>query len=452
MIFKKALPRRTFLRGIGVALAVPCLEGMIPAFASASEVAATEAKRLFLINVPNGIIMEKWSPVGDGPSFELTPILAPLEPFKKRMLLVSGLSNNQARKLEGEIAGEHPRALGAYRTGVHIKMTSGADIHAGVSVDQIAANELGKQTQLPSLEIGLEPSDVVGSCESAYSCAYYNTTAWSTPTTPLPMESRPRAVFERLFGDSDSADPKARYARLDENRSILDFVSEDVSRLMRDVGDNDRAKLDQYMDAVRGVERRIQMAEKQSAVELPDFQKPIGVPDLFSDYAKLMFDLQVLAFQSDITRVSTFMVGHEMSGRAYPELGFGDTHHSLTHHSGDKEKIAKVVQINIFHTKLFAYFLDKMQSTPGGADGSLLDRTLIMYGSALSDGNNHLYTDLPVLLVTSGIGQLPAGRRVSFAKEKDIPIADLYLNMLGKVGVEVERFGDSDGRLVLPTA
>jgi hypothetical protein len=239
---------------------------------------------------------------------------------------------------------------------------------------------------------------------------------------------------------------------MSENRSILDFVSQDVNGLMREVGDDDRAKLDQYMDAVRGVERRIQMAEKQSAAELPNFQKPIGAPDLFSDYAKLMFDLQVLAFQSDITRVSTFMVGHEMSGRAYPELGFGDTHHSLTHHMGDKEKIAKVVQINIFHTKLFAYFLEKMQSTPGGADGSLLDHTLMLYGSALSDGNNHLYTDLPVLLVSSGIGGIAGGRHAIFDKEKDIPIADLYLSMLDKVGVEVDRFGDSDRILELPRA
>jgi hypothetical protein len=449
MIFKKALPRRTFLRGIGATLALPYLESMVPAFATAAEVSSLDAKRLFFITVPNGIIMEKWTPAGDGPDFELTPILEPLAPFKNRMLVISGLANNQAQKYDGEIAGEHPRACGAYLTGSHVKMTSGADIHVGVSVDQVAAKEIGQQTQLPSLEIGLEPSDVVGACESAYSCAYYNTTVWSSPTTPLPMESRPRAVFERLFGDNDSTDPKARAARMDENRSILDFVSQDVSKIMHDVGDSDRAKLDQYMDAVRNVERRIQMAEKQSTVELPTLAKPIGVPELFSDYTKLMFDLQVLAFQSDVTRVSTFMVGHEMSGRAYPELGFGDTHHSLTHHQGDMEKIAKVVQVNTFHAKLFAYFLEKMQSTPGG-DGSLLDHTVVLYGSALSDGNNHLYKDLPALLIAGGVGKTAGGRHVRYPQ--DTPIANLYMNMLGKAGVGVDHFGDSNGVLELPSA
>jgi len=450
MIFKKALPRRTFLRGMGAALALPYLDSMIPAFASAAEIASVDAKRLFFITVPNGIIMDKWTPSGEGPDLQLSPTLEPLAPFKNRMAVISGLANNEAHKLEGEIAGEHPRACGAYLTGSHVKMTSGADIHVGISVDQVAAKELGKKTQLPSLEIGLEPSDAVGACGGNYSCVYYNTNVWSSATTPLPMESRPRAVFERLFGDNDTTDPKKRAARMDENRSILDFVSEDASDLRGEVGEKDRAKLDQYMDAIRSVERRIQMAEKQSTVELPPFQKPIGVPDLFSDYAKLMFDLQVLAFQSDITRVSTFMVGHEMSGRAYPELGFSDTHHSLTHHQGDQQKIAKVAVVNVFHTKLFAYFLDKMQSTSEGTDGSLLDHTLMLYGSALSDGNNHLYTDLPVLLVGGGIGQMSGARHINFPKEKAAPIANLYISMLRKAGVEMDRFGDSDAALDLP--
>jgi hypothetical protein len=272
---------------------------------------------------------------------------------------------------------------------------------------------------------------------------------WSSATTPLPMENRPRAVFERLFGDNDSTDPAERAARMRENRSILDLVSEDVNRMMARVGESDRAKLEQYLDSVRSVERRIQMAEKQSAQSLPAMQKPIGIPEVFSDYFKLMVDLQVLALQTDITRVTTFMVGHEMSNRAYPELGFGDPHHALTHHQGDKQKIAKVIQINIFHTKLLADLLAKMQAIPDG-DGSLLDHSLIMYGGALSDGNMHLYKDLPLLLVNSGIGGVPGGRHIKYPQ--DTPIANLYLTMLHMLGVEAEQFGDSNGKLDLLSA
>ncbi|PYR83154.1 MAG: hypothetical protein DMG18_13385, partial [Acidobacteria bacterium] len=331
-IFKKCIPRRTFLRGAGTALALPVLDAMFPAFASAAQTGSGRATRLSFFTVPNGIIMEKWTPAASGSGFELSPILEPLAAFKDRLLVISGLANNEAHKLEFEIAGDHPRACSAYLTGTHPKMTSGADIRCGVSVDQIAAKEFGKYTQLSSLEMGLE-SSLLGACESAYSCVYYNTISWAAPTTPLPMENRPRAIFERLIGDSTN--PGERAARLQEHRSILDLVSEDLKRLMRSVGETDRAKLDQYADAVRSVERRIQVAEQQSSKELPAMEKPIGIPEKFSDYAKLMMDLQVLAFQADVTRVGTFMIGHEMSGRAYPELGFGDPHHSLTHHQGD---------------------------------------------------------------------------------------------------------------------
>ncbi len=443
MIFKKAIPRRTFLRGMGTALALPLLDAMFPAFASSADT-AKGAARLSFLTVPNGIMMDKWTPAVEGPDYALTPILEPLAPFKNRFLVMSGLDNNEARKLDGEIAGEHPRACSAYLTGVHPRMTSGADIHAGISIDQIAAKELGKETQLSSLEIGLESADVVGSCESAYSCAYYNTICWITPTTPLPMENRPRAVFERLFGDNDSTNPAERKARSEENRSILDLVTQDVTRMMSKVAPGDRAKLDQYLDAVRSVERRIQMAEKQSAQELPSLTKPVGIPELFSDYYKLMIDLQVLAFQSDITRVATFMIGHEMSNRAYPEVGFGDQHHPLTHHQGDAEKIAKVIQINIFHARMLRYYLEKMQSTPDGG-GTLLDRSLIVYGGALSDGNMHLYKDLPLLLVAGSASQIQGGRHVRYPK--DTPIANLFLTLLDKLGVPVENFGDSTGRL-----
>src|SRR5215470_10617856 len=306
MIFKKSIPRRTFLRGAGTALALPLLDAMFPAFAAPAETASKTAKRLSFFTVPNGIIMEKWTPATLGSGYELTPILEPFADFKDRMLVIGGLANNEARKLEFEINGDHPRACSAYLTCTHPKMTSGADIRCGVSVDQIAARELGKQTQLTSLEMGLE-STLIGACESAYSCVYYNTIVWSTPTTPLPTENRPRAIFELLVGDTTNA--AERTARLAENRSILDWVSEDLKRLMRSVGESDRFKLDQYSDAVRSVERQIQVAEKQTPKELPKMDKPIGIPEQFSDYAKLMLDLQVLAFQSDMTRVSTFVFG-----------------------------------------------------------------------------------------------------------------------------------------------
>jgi uncharacterized protein DUF1552 len=442
MVFRNAIPRRTFLRGAGTALALPLLEAMRPAFASAADTAAG-ARRLSFFAVPNGIIMDKWTPTGVGSGFPITPVLEPLAAFRDRMVVIGGLANNEARKLEFEIAGDHPRACSAYLTAAHPKMTSGADIHCGVSVDQIAANELGKQTPLPSLEIGLE-TPMIGACESAYSCVYYNTISWRGPETPLPMENRPRAVFERLVGDS--TDPVERRARIQENRSILDLVSEDLKRLMRSVGQSDRLKLDQYSEAIRSVEQQIQVAEQQTPERLPDMDKPIGIPEKFSDYARLMLDLQVLAFQGNMTRVATFMVGHEMGGRAYPELGFGDQHHSLTHHQGDQEKIAKVLQINIFHAKLYQYFLDKMREVPEG-DGSLLDHSLFVYGSPLSDGNMHLYRDLPVLLIAGAATGIAGNRHVRYAD--DTPMANLYLTLLDRLGVTVERFGDSTGRAAL---
>lgn len=443
MIFKKSMARRTFLRGAGTALALPLLDAMFPAFASAAETASRKATRLSFFAVPNGIIMDKWTPADVGNSYEITPVLQPLAAFKDRMVVLSGLSNAEARKLESEIAGDHPRACSAFLTGTHPKMTSGADIRCGVSVDQVAARELGKHTQLPSLEMGLE-IPMVGACESAYSCVYYNTIVWSTPTTPLPMENRPRAVFERLVGDSTN--PAERAARMNENRGILDLVSQDLKRVMRSVGEGDRVKLDQYSDAVRSVEQQIQVAEQQSAKELPDMPKPLGIPETFSDYTKLMLDLQVLAFQGDVTRVGTFMLGHEMGGRAYPELGFGDQHHSLTHHQGDSAKIAKVLQINVFHARLYQYFLEKMRSMPDG-DGSLLDHSLLVYGSALSDGNMHLYKDLPVLLVAGASTGIQGGRHIRYPE--NTPMANMYVTLLDKLGIHVENFGDSTGRVDL---
>ena len=347
IILNKSLPRRTFLRGAGAALAIPFLDSMVPVFGAVASGITQRPTRLSFIEVPNGIIMDQFTPSTEGENFELTPVLKPLAAFKDRMLVLSGLAQNQAAKIDGEIGGDHPRACTAFLTGAHARMTSGADLKAGISVDQVAAREFKKHTQLASLEVGMESSEVVGACESAYSCAYYNTISWLNETTPLPMENRPRVIFERLFGDSGTTDPKIRMQRMKENKSILDAVVANVKNLREKLPASDRGKIDQYLDAIRDVERRIQVAEQQSDRELPEVTGPVGVPSVFSEYYKLLVDLQVLAWQSDMTRVSTFQIGHEMSNRAYPELGFGDAHHSVTHHQGDKEKIAKTIQVNI---------------------------------------------------------------------------------------------------------
>src|SRR6202140_731274 len=384
VITRKSIPRRAFLRGTGAALALPVLDAMTPAFATAT----ARPIRMAFIEVPNGIMMDKWTPATEGPGFALTPILEPLAQFRDRMLVLSGLDQGQSKGLPFEVGGDHPRACTAWLTGAHAKMTSGADLRAGISVDQIAAREFGKYTQLASLQLGLESAEGVGACEPAHGCAYYNTISWPNETTPLPMENRPRAIFERLFGDSGVTDAKTRAALREEDRSVLDFVSENVRRLRGKLGGPDRGKIDQYLEAVRDVERRIQLAAKQGDQDVPQ-ESPVGIPPVFSDYYKLMADLMVLAWQTDMTRVCTFQVGHEMSGRAYPEVGFSDAHHSVTHHQGDQEKIAKVIRINIFHAKMLAYYLDKLRNTPDG-DGSLLDHSQVLYGGAISNGNLHL--------------------------------------------------------------
>ena len=446
VITRKSFPRRTFLRGAGAAFALPVLDAMTPALAAATE----RPIRMTFIEVPNGIMMDKWTPANEGGDFALTPVLEPLAEFRDRMLVLSGLDQQQSAALGFEIAGDHPRACTAWLTGAHAKMTSGADLRAGISVDQVAAREFGKYTQLASLEVGLESAEVVGSCESAYACAYYNTISWRNETTPLPMENRPRAIFERLFGDAGSTDAQTRMALLADTRSILDSVMDEVKRLRGKLGGPDRGKIDQYLEAVRDVERRLQLAEKQADHEVPKIAGPAGVPQIFSEYYKLMTDLMVLAWQTDMTRVCTFQVGHEMSGRAYPEAGFGDAHHSVTHHQGDREKIEKTTKINIFHTKMLAYYLDRLRSTPDG-DGSLLDHAMILYGSALSDGNLHLYTNLPLLLVAGGVAGIRGGRHVRYPK--GTPMANLLLTMLDKANVpDVEKLGDSTGRLQLPSA
>ena len=441
MIFKKAIPRRTFLRGMGATLALPLLDGMVPAMASPRARLGWQPKRLSIVYAANGMIMNKWTPATTGTDFELTPILEPLAPSRDHLLVLSGLTHNEGRARPDESTGDHARAGATFLTGVHPRKTEGADTQAATTADQIAAKALQGQTQLASLELCVDSPVLLGQCEAGYTCAYMNTICWSTPTTPVPMENRPRVIFERLFGDNDSTDPAVRLRQLRRDRSILDSVTEKVSRIMSELAPTDRAKLGEYFEAVRDVERRIQKAEEQSGQELPDLERPAGVPIRFDEHARLMYDLQVLAFQTDLTRVCTFMTGREFGRRTYNEIGIPDGHHTLTHHQYKQDKIDKVIRINIYQIQHFAYFLERLRSTPDG-DGSLLDHTLILYGSSLSDGNLHWHRDLPILLLGGGI-QGNSHRRYA----ENTPMTNLLVTMLDMLQVPVDRLGDSTGRL-----
>jgi hypothetical protein len=425
-------------------VALPFLDAMTPAFAQETK----RPIRMAFMQTPNGImnLKNEWTPRTEGADWEMTRTLEPVAPFRKELVVMSGLDQQQAAGRDGEVGGDHPRACTAWLTGTHAKMTSGADLRAGVSADQIAAKEFGKYTQLASLEIGLESAEVVGACESAYGCAYYNTISWANETTPLPMENRPRVIFERLFGET--TDPKQLAILRKEDRSILDAINADVKRMRVKVGGTYRSKIDQYLDAIRDVERRMQLAEKQDTQALP-IGTPSGAPEVFSDYFRLMADLMVLAWQTDMTRVITFQMGHEMSGRAYPELGFGDAHHPCTHHQGDPEKIAKTTQINILHTKMLSYYLGKLRETKDGSS-NLLDNSMILYGAGLSDANLHLYTNLSLVLAAGKNTGIKGGQHVKYPNRT--PMTNLLLTMLDVANVpKVEKLGDSTGRLKLPT-
>ena len=443
-ISQKHLPRRTVLRGLGASLALPLLDGMVPAYAALRKTAANPVRRLGICYVPNGMEMRAWTPAGAGREFELSPILQPLSPFRNQLNVLTGLADKVAVPLPGEGIGDHARASATFLTGVHVKKTEGLDIRAGISMDQIAAQQLGAETQLASLELGVDSVETLGACDAGYSCAYTNTIAWRTATTPLPMENDPRAVFERLFGSTDSTDVAARLARIRQDRSVLDYVGDRVARLQQTLGAGDRSKLDQYFDAVRDVERRIHKAEEQSDREIPAFDQPVGIPDTFEAHSRLMFDLLALAYQTDLTRVGTFMLSREVSGRAYPEIGVPDAHHGCSHHQNDPAKLEKLAKINTFHMQQFAYFLDKLQSTPDG-DGTLLDHSMMIYGSGISDGNIHFHMDLPIIVAGGGGGTLQGGRHLRYAS--DTPLTNLYVSVLGKLGVPVEQFGDSTGKL-----
>lgn len=445
IITKKSLPRRAFLQTLGTTLALPLLDAMVPALSFAKNTAADPRVRLGFVYVPNGIIMDRWTPAGEGAGFAFAPIMKALEPFRENLLVLSGLAQVNGRAL-GDGSGDHARAGATWLTGVHPKKTEGADIRAGISADQIAARELGKITQLGSLEIGLEAPTLAGSCDTGYSCAYTNTISWRSPTTPNPMEVNPRAVFEHLFGEADSTDPAARLASLNEQRSILDYVAADVSRLKGGLGPSDSRKLTEYLEAIRDIERRIQKAEEQSAtMKLPEMERPSSIPEEFEEHAKLMIDLMVIAYQTDMTRVVSCMLAREGSNRSYRSIGVPDGHHSVTHHRNDPEKVEKTAKINHLHAQTFAYLLQRMRSTPDG-DGTLLDHSMILYGSSISDGNAHTHDNLPIVLAGGACGRIKGGRHVVFPKET--PMNNLLLTMLSKAGVHASgQLGDSNGFL-----
>jgi hypothetical protein len=440
-VTKKALDRRTVLRGMGTALALPWLESMIPALQAYEKTAGKPRNRFAAIYVPNGMSMQQWTPAADGSAFNLTPILKPLEPFRNRLLVLSGLSSVPPPNADPNDV--HPKASTRFLTDVAPKATRGvSDLHAGISMDQIAAKQLGQHTQLASLELGMESSESAGTCASGFSCAYTSTIAWRTATTPLPMEHDPRAVFERLLGDSGSTNASERRARMSAEGSVLDSVLQKTASLEQKLGPSDRLKLSEYFEGIRDVERRIQKAEEQSSQELPTMEHPAGVPPRFEDHAKLMYDLMALAYQGDMTRIITFMIGRELTGQSYPELGIPDAHHAISHHQGDPVKLEKLAKINAYHVSLFARFLQKLGATPDG-DGSLLDHIIMIYGAGMSDSNTHDPLNLPILLVGGGCGQLKGGRHIQYAK--DTPLANLHVTLLDKLDVHVERIGDSTG-------
>ncbi|MFN4261347.1 MAG: DUF1552 domain-containing protein [Gemmataceae bacterium] len=437
----KLISRRTVLRGLGVSLTLPWLEAMGPlvAWAEDADPKTVAPNRMAFLYVPNGKHMPDWTPRQQGSDFDLPPILEPLAPVKHQLLVLSGLTADKARAY-GDGGGDHARAMAAFLTGVHPNKTDGTNIRAGVSVDQLAAARLGDQTRLPSLEIGTEHGAMAGNCDSGYSCVYSSTMSWRSATQPLPKEVNPKLVFERLFGAGD-ASQKKRDAR---RKSILDFVREDSKSLANRLSQNDARKLDEYFAAIRDIELRMERAEKLPPVQVPDYPAPAGVPANYEEHIRLMCDLLVLAFQADVTRVATFVLANEASNKPYPFIGVAEGHHDLSHHGGDAAKQAKIRQINLFHLKQLAYLLRKMNDTREG-DGTLLDHAMLVYGSGIHDGNAHNHDDLPILLAGGGCGTLSPGRHIHYPKET--PLNNLWLSMLNRMDITVEKLGDSTGTL-----
>ena len=435
IITKMSLPRRTVLRGLGAAVALPLLGAMVPAASALSRTAANPPRRFGVVYVPNGIAMEHWTPAQEGRGFDLTPILQPLAPFQDQMTVVSGL--------RGYWTPAHAGASTTFLTGAAGVAGETSPV-ADISMDQILAKEYGQETELASLQLAIDSRANAGQCSGGHSCVYTNTICWRSQTTPLPMENNPRVVFEQMFGDSGSTDPTIRLARMQRDRSILDSVTEKVSDLRREVGPADSLKIDEYLDGVRDIERRIQRAEQQPSFDLPELEQPEGIPATFAEHVELMFDLQLLAHQTDLTRVSTFMLGREVSSRTYTEIGIPDAHHPLSHHEYDPERIAMMAKINTYHASLFANYLAKLRATPDG-DGSLLDSMMILYGCGMSDSNAHSPLNLPVLLLGGCGGQLEGGRHLKY--EGDPLMPNLLVTLTEKLGVPIDRLGKSDGTL-----
>jgi hypothetical protein len=437
------IPRRTFLKGMGTAMALPLLEAMVPAKLLAASTPAAKPVRMAFVYVPNGMNMADWTPAADGTDFELPAILEPLKTHRRDLQVLTGLAHRKADP-NGDGPGDHARASASFLTGMQARKTAAVDIRAGISVDQVAAARIGRLTRLPSLELSCDKGQQAGSCDSGYSCAYQFNLAWKTAASPLPPEVNPRVVFERLFSNGIAAESEeARAARQANHKSILDFVLQDAQQLRSKLGSTDRRKLDEYMTAVREIEQRIERAEQFGAAGT-DYARPAGIPGDYEQHLRVMFDLLTLAFQTDTTRISTFIVAHDGSNRSYPAIGVGDGHHDLSHHGGNAEKKKKIAAINQFHVRQFAYFLEKLKSVKEG-DGSLLDHCMIVYGSGISDGNAHNHNDLPVLLAGRGGGTLATGRHVRYPK--DTPMTNLYLSMLDRMGVPTERLGDSTRKL-----
>jgi hypothetical protein len=442
MITKMALSRRTFLRGMGVTMGLPLLDAMVPALSAFARTDAHPVKRLGFIYIANGAAPGFWTPKGQGRNFEFSPSLAPLAPLREHVVIPSGLEHRMAEGY-GDGNGEHTRSTAAFLSGTHPKLTEGADVRAGITADQIAARELGQHTRLPSLELQLDPNYLVGNCENGYSCTYMNTISWRSATQPNPMENNPRVVFERLFGEGGTTGQRA--AQLRKNRSILDAVTDQMTGLRQTLGPSDRARVGEYFESIREVERRIQVSEAADTEStLPELlERPIGIPESYDEHSKLMFDLWTLAFQADITRVVTKMMCREVNGRTYPWIGVNGSHHNVSHHQLDPGKLADYAKINTYHVSLLAYFLERLRKTPDG-DGSLLDNSIIVYGGGLGDGDRHDHINLPIV-VAGGGDRIQGGRHLTYPE--GTPMTNLLVSVLHKAGVTVQRLGDSTGPL-----
>src|SRR5262245_43987593 len=442
IITKMAIPRRAVLRGFGAMLALPFLDSMVPALSALARTPGKPVNRLGVVYVPNGMIMKSYLPATEGAAYEMSPTLSPLAPFRDQPLVISGLNCVPSAGLPG---GSHAKASTRFLTDVS-PPTSETILDAGTSMDQMVAAVLGRETQLASLELAIESTETAGACDVGFACAYTNTISWKSANTPLPTQNNPRAVFERLFGDTASTDAAVRASRIREQRSVLDSVSEEISRLQGSLGNGDRTKLTEYLEAIRDVERRIQVAEDQSANSIPLVDHPAGIPANYEDHVKLMFDLMVLAYQTDMTRVITMMLGREFSGMTYPQIGVPDAHHPISHHAGEAEKIAKVEKINAYHVTQFAYLLNTMRSTADG-DGTLLDHATLIHGTGMGECNAHDPRNIPLVMAGGGAGTLKSGRHIRYPKET--PLANLHLTLLDNFGVKRDRIGDSTGRLEL---